>query len=253
MIDIIRPVRYGILIGLLSLTFGIGWAFWLVLGHERIHKSLEERAVERKEAHSFIQLLEPDNVMAHTDIKVGEGRLSPNASIGDVPSKRETTRVSPTANEDTHQHAEEGKPRQKNEHMQMMGEGEHMTPTSEEDKDQHFEGGHDSPIMELAHKRLVRGHLHAMGLGLVTIVISFLLAFTSAPEKIKTVASILTGLGGLIYPFAWIVMGYRTPNLGPAGAEASVTVIAGPGVALVVLGIFTAGVFILKDTFSKKQ
>ena len=252
MIDIIRPVRYGILIGLLSLTFGIGWAFWLVLGHERIHKSLEERAVERKEAHSFIQLLEPDNVMAHTDIKVGEGRLSPNASIGDVPSKRETTRVSPTANEDTHQHAEEGKPRQKDEHMQMMGEGEHMTPTSEEDKDQHFEGGHDSPIMELAHKRLVRGHIHAMGLGLVTIAISFILAFTSAPDRLKTIAPVLAGIGGIIYPFSWIVMGYRTPSLGSAGAEASVTVIFGAGIALVVMGIFTAGVFLLKDILQKR-
>src|SRR3989304_4922359 len=154
MIEIIKPVRYGLLIGLLGLTFGIGWAFWLVLGHERIHKNLEERAAEKKEMHSLIQLLEPGS---------------------------------------------------------------------------------------------------AMGLGLVTIAISFILAFTSAPEKIKTVASILTGLGGLIYPFAWIVMGYRTPNLGPGGAEASVTVIAGPGVALVALGIFTAGVFLLKDTFSKKQ
>ena len=243
MIEIIKPVRYGLLIGLLGLTFGIGWAFWLVLGHERIHKSLEERAAEKKETHSLIQLLEPDSAMAHTDIKVGEGL---------VPSKRETTRVSPTANEDSHQHAEEGKPQQKGEHMQMMGEGEHMMQTGE-DEHQHNEGMHDSPIIDLSHKRLTRGHLHAMGLGLVTIAISFILAFTSAPEKIKTAASILTGLGGLIYPFAWIVMGYRTPNLGPAGAEASVTVIAGPGVALVALGIFTAGVFLLKDTFSKKQ
>ena len=243
MIEIIKPVRYGLLIGLLGLTFGIGWAFWLVLGHERIHKSLEERAAEKKEMHSLIQLLEPGSAMAHTDIKVGEGL---------VPSKRETTRVSPTANEDSHQHADEGKPQQKGEHMQMMGEGEHMMQTGE-DEHQHNEGMHDSPIIDLSHKRLTRGHLHAMGLGLVTIAISFILAFTSAPEKIKAVASILTGLGGLIYPFAWIVMGYRTPNLGPAGAEASVTVIAGPGVGLVLLGIFTAGVFLLKDTFSKKQ
>jgi len=237
MIEIIKPVRYGLLIGLLGLTFGIGWAFWLVLGHERIHKSLEQRAAEKKETHSLIQLLEPDSAMAHTDIKTEQEEHSHGQSSKD---------------EDSHQHAEEGKPQQKGEHMQMMGEGEHMMQTGE-DEHQHNEGMHDSPIIDLSHKRLTRGHLHAMGLGLVTIAISFILAFTSAPEKIKTAASILTGLGGLIYPFAWIVMGYRTPNLGPAGAEASVTVIAGPGVALVALGIFTAGVFLLKDTFSKKQ
>ncbi|MBI5875281.1 MAG: hypothetical protein HZB81_05485 [Deltaproteobacteria bacterium] len=48
-------------------------------------------------------------------------------------------------------------------------------------------------------------------------------------------------------------MGYRTPGLGPDAAEASVTVIAGPGVALVLLGIFTAGIFILKDIFSENK
>lgn len=235
MTELIKPVRYGILIGLLGLVFGIGWAFWLVLGHERIHKSLEERAIKGQSSHSIIQLLEPNNAQAKTD-KAGQNEHSHGQS---------------SKNEDSHQHAEEGKPRQKDEHMQMMGESGHMMPTSEEDKDQHFEGGHDSPIMELAHKRLVRGHLHAMGLGLLTIAISLVLAFTTAPDRIKTAAPILTGLGGLIYPFAWIVMGYRTPGLGPDAAEASATVIAGPGIALVLLGIFTTAVFLLKDIFSR--
>ena len=64
MIELIKPVRYGILIGLLGLVFGIFWAVWLVLGHERIHKSLEERAT-KGQGHSLIQLLEPGNVYAH--------------------------------------------------------------------------------------------------------------------------------------------------------------------------------------------
>src|SRR3990170_5545361 len=41
MMDAIRPVRPGILIGLIGILFGISWAFWLVLGHEKIHSSLE--------------------------------------------------------------------------------------------------------------------------------------------------------------------------------------------------------------------
>ena len=240
--EIIRPVSYGILIGLLGFIFGIGWAFWLVLGNERIHRSLENRAVEKKESHSLIQLLESANAVAHTDTNVGEGL---------VPSQRETTRVSPAANKDTHQHTEERASRQKYEPAHMMGEEQHMMQMGEGEH-QHFEGAHDSPIMELAHTRLVRGHLHVMGLGLLTIAISFILAFTSAPDRIKTIASILTGMGGIIYPIAWIVMGYRTPALGPDAAEASVTFIAGPGVVLVLLGIFTAGVFVLKDIFSRK-
>lgn len=182
----IKPVRFGILIGLLGLVFGIGWAFWLVLGHERIHRSLEKSLVERKEVH-----------------------------------------------------------------MDMMSEGQHMMQTGE-DKHQHGKGMHDSPIMELAHKRLVRGHLHLMGLGLVSVVVSLILGFTSAPSFFKTITSVLTGIGGIVYPAAWIVMGYMTPRLGAAGAEAYVIVIAGPGVLLVTFGIVFAIIFLLKDIFSEK-
>lgn len=215
--ELIKPVRFGILIGLAGLAFGIFWAFWLVLGHEKIHEQLEQRALKAKEGHSLMQLLEPAAAHAHTKEKKKVKEMNHS-------------------------------------HMEGMGAGkedEHQHGAVEEPK-KHFEGGHDNPIMELAHTRLRRGHVHAMGLGLLTIVISFILVFTSAPDRIKTAASVLTGLGGLIYPFAWIVMGYRTPGLGPDAAEASVTIIAGPGVALVLLGIFTAGIFVLKDIFSRK-
>ncbi|MDP2681498.1 MAG: hypothetical protein Q8P28_01645 [Deltaproteobacteria bacterium] len=214
MIEFIKPVRYGILVGLLGLTFGVGWAFWLVLGHESIHRSFEESVVEKKDTHSLIQLLEPGNAQAHGP--------------------------------------EEVKPRQQDEHADMMKEGEQMMPISEEDEHQHGEDMHDNPIMQLAHERLRRGHIHGMGLGLLTIAVSFILAFTSASERIKTIAPVLAGIGGILYPFAWIVMGYRTPGLGPDAAAASVRMIAGIGTALVLLGIFTAGVFLLKDILQKR-
>ncbi len=182
----IKPVRYGIIIGLLGLLLGISWAFWLVLGHERIHRSLEKSFVERKEVH-----------------------------------------------------------------MDMMNEGQQMMQPGE-DKHQHGEGMHDSPIMELAHKRLVRGHLHLMGLGLVSVVVSLILSFTGAPPLFKTVTSVLMGIGGIVYPAAWIVMGYMSPRLGADGAEAYVTLIAGPGVLLVTFGLFSTIIFLLKDIFSEK-
>lgn len=215
--ELIKPVRYGILVGLFGLVFGIGWAFWLVLGHEKIHEQLDKRALERKETHSLMQLLEPDTAHTHTKEKKKAEEMNHSHMEGMSAEKG-----------DEHQHGEE----------------ELQKP--------HFEGGHDSPIMELAHTRLRRGHLHSMGLGFVTIIISLVLAFTSAADKIKIIVPVLTGIGGLIYPFAWIVMGYRTPGLGPDAAEASVTVIAGPGIALVLIGIFTAGIYLLKDIFSEK-
>lgn len=214
MIDIIKPVRYGILVGLLGLTFGIGWVFYLVLGHESIHRSFEKRALEGKKPHSLLQLLEPGNAYAHGP-------------------KKKT-------------------PRQQGEHADMM-KGEGMIPTPEEDKPKDtIESAHDDPIMELAHNRLLRGHIHAMGLGLVTIAISFILAFTSTPDRIKIIVPILTGVGGIIYPFTWIIMGYRTPALGPEGAEASVALITGTGAAFVLYGIITAIIFVSKDILQKR-
>lgn len=211
--EVIRPVRYGILLGLLGILFGIGWAFYLVLGHESMHETLERSASGGGEEHSLIRLLEPESAQAHTH----------------TPRKKEAG------------HMHEGEE-----------EGHDVKETGQKEAKPHLEGGHDSPIIELSHRRLTRGHIHSMGLGTLTILLSLIIAFTSAPDKVKTTVSVLTGIGGIIYPFAWIVMGYRTPALGPDGADASVRFIAGPGIALVALGIFAAIVYLLRDIFSEK-
>ncbi|MBI5491295.1 MAG: hypothetical protein HY893_00015 [Deltaproteobacteria bacterium] len=207
--EAIRPVRLGVLLGLFGLVFGIGWAFWLVLGHERIHASLEERAaaVERTGVEAAVT-----------------GHAEPSGQ-------------KPVLKTHSHTHG---------------GDGHNNAVATGEMKAQESHGAHKSPVMELAHTRLVRGHLHAMGLGLAAVLISLVVAGTSAKNWLKTVASISTGLGGLIYPLAWVIMGYRTPSLGSDAAEASVMTIAGPGVALVLLGISIAAAFLIKDMFSNQ-
>src|SRR3990170_890962 len=207
MMDAIRPVRPGILIGLIGILFGISWAFWLVLGHERIHSTLEA---------SRAALEQPGQEASHH----AENRIK---SVKHLHSDGE-------------------------EHMQVKKEA-----LSQENPSQHAHGaGHDDALMELAHTRLMRGHLHAMGLGLGAIIISVVLSFTSAQSWIKTTASLFAAIGGLIYPLAWIVMGYRTPSLGPELAEASVILIAGPGVVLVLSGVLATAFFIFKDILMKK-
>ena len=176
MVEQVRPVRYGIMIGLLGLLLGIGWAIWLVAGHERIHRYLAQSA---------------------------------------PPPAAQTEPAG-----DMHAHA--------------MGEMQ-------------FEGASGDPLMELAHTRLRRGHLHAMGLGLLTVAISLVLMPTRAPDRIKSAVSILTGLGGLIYPVSWIAMGYRTVALGPAAAEASAGAIALPGILLVLGGIVATAFLLLRS------
>ena len=200
MSELLKPVRFGILIGLLGLVFGIGWAIWLVVGHDRIHESFEQRMEQGIYEHG-----------------------SAYASQMDEPA---------------HVHGSASEPGE-------PGEAETAKP--------HFEGGHDDPIMELAHTRLRWAHVHYMGLGLLTIAVSLVLVFTAAPGAVKGITSIILGFGGLIYPSGWIFMGYRTPSLGPDAALASVATIAGPGIVLVLLGIVTTVFFLLRDIFSKDK
>lgn len=155
MIETIKSVRFGILLGLIGLIFGIGWAFFLALNENKIGKGLEE------------------------------------AMKQDIPRKEE--------------------------------------------------------VMKASLKRLGMGHSHSMGLGLVTIAVSLVLSFTSAPTKIKGVGSFLSGIGGILFPLAWIIMGYRTPILGPDGAHESITPLAGIGVLLILSGIFITISFLLRD------
>lgn len=219
--EVIKSVRYGILIGLLCLIFGIGWVFYLVLGHESIHRNLESLTAAEK-----------DNDINHFHPVKFEYIHGNQEEDTDTEKEVHTHHT-----DEEHQHSTEGE--------LQHAEGE-MT-------EHHHEGEHNSPIMELAHERLLRGHIHAMGLGLAVIAISIVIAFSSANEGVKTVVSILTGLGGFIYPFAWIIMGYRTPSLGPDGAESSVMLIAGPSVILILFGIFTAVVYFIKDIFSRSR
>lgn len=210
-LEIIRPVRPGILIGLFGLLFGIGWAFYLVLGHESIHMSMVQKI---------------------------EQRVGQKATMTAPSAEALKANVHIHKDKSLHQH----------------GPVEVTAQTEEPAHHPAVTGGHehDNPMMALAHARLVRGHLHAMGLGLAAILISIVLALTSAPRIIKTLASISIGLGGFIYPLAWIAMGYRTPLFGAEAAEASVVTIAGPGVLLVLAGIITAIIFLTKDAFSNR-
>jgi hypothetical protein len=227
MMDAIRPVRPGILIGLLGIILGIGWAVWLVLGHENIHSSMEA-------SRAAVQLL-AEEASHHAGNQIKSVKHVHSDGKEHLHVKKEAV-------------AQEGHSEHGEEHMPSTQE----TKVQEEHARHEHGAGHDDPLMEFAHTRLMRGHLHAMGLGLGAIIISIVLSFTTAPAWIKTAGSVFAGLGGIIYPFAWIIMGYRTPSMGPELAEASVTMIAGPGVALVLSGVLAAALFILKDMLIKK-
>jgi hypothetical protein len=58
------------------------------------------------------------------------------------------------------------------------------------------------------------------------------------PRWLKTLGSVSVGAGGLLYPFSWIIMGFKLPALGMEAAESSIMPIVGISVLLVLTGLF---------------
>src|SRR3972149_4349442 len=188
----LRPVSIGIIIGLVTIIFGIGWMFYIITQHDRLHASFEKDLVALKA--KFVMSDAPPQ--GHHD-----GAAGPSHDHG---AKKEAA-------------------------------------SSPESKSLH-----DDPLMELAHKRLVRGHLHAMGLGTLSIVIAFLLASLDAPLKLKTIGSVFTAMGALFYPINWIIMGFRTTSMGADASEASVMLSAGSSILLVLTGVLNSLYYLAK-------
>jgi len=101
---------------------------------------------------------------------------------------------------------------------------------------------HSGSLATDAMQRLLRGHIHFMGIGLLSIVMLLLVASTTLKGCWKMVFGWTFGLGALLYPPAWILMGFRTVELGPQAAESSVLWLFGPAVGLLIgslLALFT--------------
>jgi hypothetical protein len=91
---------------------------------------------------------------------------------------------------------------------------------------------HSGSLAKDAMQRLLRGHIHFMGIGVLAAVLLLVTAFTSLKPCWKKVMGWTFGLGALAYPPVWILMGFRTVELGPQAAEASVMWLFGPAVGL---------------------
>jgi hypothetical protein len=197
----IRPVRIGLILGILSILFGISWAVYIAAGHEAIHDTL---------------------------------RTGRTAAV--VESEAGGMAVNEELREDGHPHGHDDVNEDDNHHDNGEAyEGVASEGGGAEEHGRH--AAHDDPVMEEAHEMLARGHLHAMGLGLVTLSVSMVLAFVCAPGWLKTVGSVCVGAGGLLYPFSWITMGYKLPSLGMEAAEKAVLPIVGISVLLVLAGL----------------
>ncbi len=209
----IRPVRIGLILGILGILFGISWAVYINVGHEGMHDTLQAgrtAAVVESESNGMAvdkEQHDDGHSYGHDDVNEDDNHHGNDEAHGD-------------------------------DHPHDNGEADEGVASEGGPDDGHGRhAAHDDPVMEEAHEMLVKGHIHAMGLGLVTLAVSLVLALACAPAWIKTVGSVCAGAGGLLYPLSWITMGYKLPSLGMEAAEKAVMPIVGISVLLVLAGL----------------
>ncbi len=184
----IKPVRLGLILGLVSIIFGIFWVVYITAAHEDIHEAFDSASMSVESELSHSESHDDGHDHDHGDDHDDESTAA-------------------------------------NEAHSKGGEGEV------------YGHAHDDPLSASAHAMLTKGHVHAMGLGLLTLCVSILLSLVCIPRWLKTLGAVSVGVGGLIYPFSWITMGYKLPAVGMEAAEAYVMPIVGISLVLILAGL----------------
>ena len=201
--EMIRDVHHGIGMGLLALLLGVFWAAYLATGHETLHGAFEEQEAKQHQAQEAEMMQEMNMSMMSMDAHQHTHPPGETHTDGEAAA---------------HSHADAG----------AAAGHSHAS----HDHDAMHQHSHSGSLATDAMQRLLRGHIHFMGVGLLSILLLILVASTSLAKCWKKVFGWTFGIGALTYPMAWILMGFRTVEMGPEAAEASVLWLFGPAVAL---------------------
>ena len=77
-----------------------------------------------------------------------------------------------------------------------------------------------------------RAHFHAQGLGALGVGIIVVLGLSWVSASVKKWVALATGVGALLYPFCWLLMGLRIGSMGKKAAHASVDWLAALSIPL---------------------
>jgi len=77
-----------------------------------------------------------------------------------------------------------------------------------------------------------RAHFHAQGLGALGVGIIVVLGLSWVSASVKKWLALATGVGALLYPFCWLLMGLRIGSMGKKAAYASVDWLAALSIPL---------------------
>jgi len=207
-LNVITPVRHGLIMAVLALICGVLWAGYLAMNHEQLHGGFEKQEAAHESAQA--EQAGPDTATIILDAAIPRAEAhggEPHTSAQAGHAEHGQVSPMPTTAQEHRRH-----------------EGKMHLP--------HREHTHSGSLAMDAMQRLLRGHIHWMGLGILSAALLLIVAFTSLKPCWKKLLGWTFGIGTLAYPPAWILMGFRTVELGPQAAEASVMWLFGPAAGL---------------------
>jgi len=202
---LLNTVRHGLILGVLTLILGSSWAVYMATHHEGLHGGFEAQVAQQQQAH----------------VKAEKQSMIQDMGMGDM--------LMGETSSETHLHSNAVNDTEPQDHKDSAGH-------THEAGHQH---SHSGSLAMDAMQRLVRGHIHAMGLGVLVCVLLLIVALTSLKDFWKKTLGWTFGLGAVLYPPSWIIMGFRTVELGPETAEASIMWLFGPAVGLLLGSMVT--------------
>lgn len=109
---------------------------------------------------------------------------------------------------------------------------------------------HDEKSNSKIWRYAQRAHFHATGIAAFSIGLILLIMFSSLKQNLKTLSSILVGLGGL-YPLSWFTMFILAPSMGrsPAHHHIVTELFTYIGVGSLLLGIVILSANLFLDMF----
>ena len=106
---------------------------------------------------------------------------------------------------------------------------------------------HDDKSNSKIWRYAQRAHFHATGIAAFSIGLVLLIMISSLKRKLKTISSVLVGLGGL-YPLSWFTMFILAPSIGRSAAHHHVITetftYVGIGGLLLGIAILSANLFL---------
>ncbi|MDQ7002779.1 MAG: hypothetical protein Q9N02_08865 [Ghiorsea sp.] len=212
--QVINTVRHGLILGVVALVMGGLWAAYMATHHEKLHGAFEQQEAAMQQ--------------------------------------QQTQKMMKDMTMDTMSETDMG-----HEHSPEMAAHHHESPSHAHDEDsghgRHAQHSHSGSLAKDAMQRLLRGHIHAMGLGVLVCVLLLIVALTSLKDVWKKVFGFTFGLGAVLYPPAWVIMGFRTVELGPEAAEASIMWLFGPAVGLLIGSLIALLIVLLLEQLGLKN